>query len=34
MLFEMASEKSVRAKNRKAIYDIVRKWVICHLDQL
>ena len=25
MLFEMASEKSVRAKNRKAIYDIVRK---------
>ena len=25
MLFQMASEKSVRGKNRKAIYDIVKK---------
>ncbi|KAK4023702.1 hypothetical protein OUZ56_009101 [Daphnia magna] len=26
MLFQMASEKSVRAKNRKSIYDIVKKF--------
>jgi hypothetical protein len=31
MLFQMASEKSVRSKNRKAIYDIVKKYVILHI---
>ena len=34
MLFQMASAKSVRSKNRKAIYDIVKKLVIRHIDHV
>jgi hypothetical protein len=34
MLFQMASEKSVRSKNRKAIYDIVKKYVILHIGHV
>ncbi len=27
MLFQVASDKKVRAKNRKALYDLIKKWV-------